>query len=298
MDIQVPDDVTTYIKRHFSICNDNLSTDLSSFPAMHEPTLDMSFISYFSRHQAPVRLPSNWVVSIDSNFIGGGRHYDRWEVADLGLLMIFRRRGKVIRSKLAMLQSKKIYAAQAKHTEGPRYGLGSFLVSEAEHADLVKETTLKFKETSRYQAFAKNDDQQTTMGHFERRWGMSLHYLFYNPLDIPLSVAVPMRGEPSFPSNSVGCRVVPKKVLDQALKDKPIGYKPSYADLQNGIPRTLNEIECAAGWRMEGFAADLMLQCKEGFVDDSPNFESVAIIFDQKRLPMSAGIAITFDIPD
>lgn len=298
MDIQVPSDVTAYIKQHFSNCNDKLSTDLSRFPAIYEQGLDMNFISYFSRYQAPVRMPSNWVVSIDMNFIGGGRHFDRWEVADIGLLMIFRRRGRVVRSKLAMLQSKKLYAAQVKQQLDPMYGLGSFLVSDAEHSELVKEKTLAFKETSRYRAFRKDDQQQSAMVHFERRWGMSLHYLFYNPLEIPYSVNVPLRGEPLFPENIVGCRVIPKHLLDDALRTKSLEYTPSYADIKSGTPDAINDVECSAGWRMEAFAADLMLQCKEGLVDDSPNFESVAIIFGQKSLPMSAGIAFSFDMPN
>lgn len=53
-----------------------------------------------------------------------------------------------------------------------------------------------------------------------------------------------------------------------------------------------------AGWRFEDFAADLMLQCEEGVIDDSPNYESLNVLVNQKRSPISAAISITFDMPE
>jgi hypothetical protein len=71
----------------------------------------MNPISSFVRSQGPVRLASNWIVRIDAHIIGGGRHFGTWEVADIGLMMVFRHKGKVIKSKLVLLQSKKLYAS-------------------------------------------------------------------------------------------------------------------------------------------------------------------------------------------
>ena len=58
MKIDVPNDVVDYVKNVFGSCNHHLAADLSTFPAIHEESLDMNLISHFARHQAPVKLPS------------------------------------------------------------------------------------------------------------------------------------------------------------------------------------------------------------------------------------------------
>ena len=90
MDFEIPDDVTNHVKAIFASCNNSVAIDLSKFPAIHEESLDSNLISCFARNQQPVNLASNWVVRIDAHFIGGGRHFETWEVADIGLMMVFR----------------------------------------------------------------------------------------------------------------------------------------------------------------------------------------------------------------
>lgn len=75
MDIEIPDDVVAFVRRLFSDSNRLVATDLSTFPAIHEESLDMNLISHFSRRQAPTKFASDWVVRIDAHFIGGGRHF-------------------------------------------------------------------------------------------------------------------------------------------------------------------------------------------------------------------------------
>jgi hypothetical protein len=96
MSINIPSDVMGFVRAHFANCNRLVASDLWTFPATHEESLYMSLISYFSRHQTPVKLPSDWIVRIDAHFIGGGKHFGTWEVADVGLMMVFRRKGKVV----------------------------------------------------------------------------------------------------------------------------------------------------------------------------------------------------------
>ena len=298
--IDIPHDVSDFLRSHFASCNRQVAVDLSRFPAIHEESLDMNFISYFSRNQTPVTLPSNWIVRIDAHFIGGGRHFGTWEVADIGLMMVFRHRGKVVKSKIALLQSKKLYANSLKYTEESdyvrRFGLGRLLVTDEEHSDLIADKLLIFEETSKYQALKKQSEQQEAMGHFERRWETKMYYLFYNPVDIPHAVRMPMTSVPNLGENIIGCRVLPKKQLDDALHSKTSGYVPSYKDIKNGVPSKLSGEEFTSGWRLENFVTDLMLECKEGLIDDSPNFESLRILMDQKRRPMSCALSITFDI--
>lgn len=107
-----------------------------------------------------------------------------------------------------------------------------------------------------------------------------------------------MEGQPSIGKNVIGCRVVPKDQLDLALNSKESGYIPSYQDLREGLPPKFSEQDFTAGWRLENFVSDLMLECKEGLVDDTTNFESLRILMNQKRQPMSCALSITFDVQD
>ncbi|MEZ5594256.1 MAG: hypothetical protein R3F53_27585 [Gammaproteobacteria bacterium] len=213
--IKIPDDVTDHVKKLFANCNNGVSADLSTFPAIHEESLDYNLIAYFSRNQMPVKLPSNWIVRIDAHFIGGGKHFITWEVADIALMMVFRNKGKVVRSKIVIIQSKKLYANTLKCREESEYvrsfGLGRMIVPDEDHAELIEDKILVFKDSSRYQAFKKESEQQETMGHFERRWGMGLHYLFYNPYKIPFAVKMPAEFQPTLDHNNIGCRVVRKE---------------------------------------------------------------------------------------
>ncbi|SMN02566.1 hypothetical protein SPONN_1311 [uncultured Candidatus Thioglobus sp.] len=302
MKFEIPDDVTEHVKNIFASCNNSVTEDLSTFPAIHEESLDSNLISCFSRKQQPVKLASNWIVRIDAHFIGGGRHFGTWEVADIGLMMVFRRKGKVVKSKLALLQSKKLYANTLKYNEESKYvrnfGLGRLIVPDEEHAEIIEDKLLVFKEASKYQAFRKEDDQQKTMGHFERRWGTDLYYLFYNPVEIPLAIKMPVEVANKLGTNQIGCRVLSKKELDAALKKSDIGYSPSYKYIKDNTPDIIDGVACEGGWKLEDFAADLMLQCKAGLVDDSPNYESLAILMNQKQRPISAAVSITFDMDE
>jgi hypothetical protein len=299
MEIVVPRDVIAHVKKHFANCNKLVASELSAFPAIHEESLDMNFISYFSRHQAPFRLPSDWIVSIEVHFMGGGRHYGTWEVADIGVVMVFRRRGKVIRSKLSFLQSKKLYASNVKLVEdfdvGRGMGLGRVFVPDREYEDSIEPRVLAFKDSSRYLAYKKGSEQQNTMRHFEGRWDTEMYYQFYNPLRIPHQVRVPLEERPATTGvNRVGCRVVRKSELDAALKRFEKGYSPSYQDLLQALASDDLGAASAGGWRLEDFA-ELMLICKAGLTDDSPNYESLDILMRQKSMPMGAAVSFTFD---
>jgi len=100
---------------------------------------------------------------------------------------------------------------------------------------------------------------------------------------------------PELGANAVGCRVAQKSQLDVALKASAEGYSPSYKDLLKKISGDWLGTPSSAGCRLEDFATDLMMTCKAGLVDESPNFESLLILMNQKQRPMSCAISITFD---
>ena len=90
-------------------------------------------------------------MRFDAHYIGGGRHYRAFEIADLRLMVIFRKKGKIVRSKLAFLQSKKLYANTLKYKGSDSYyrqGMGRLLVTDEEHAEIVESQILPYSEVS------------------------------------------------------------------------------------------------------------------------------------------------------
>ncbi len=113
--IPIPADVRLWLSGVFAGCNERVAGTMTQVPTIHEVPLDMTFIQHFLSVSAPHRFPSGWTVEISTHYLGGGRHYGewgdwprRWEIADIGLLVVFRQGGKVLRSKVALLQSKRV----------------------------------------------------------------------------------------------------------------------------------------------------------------------------------------------
>lgn len=125
-----------------------------------------------------------------------------------------------------------------------------------------------------------------------------MYYIFYNPVYLPISVQMPLRSLPELSANTIGCRIVPRGLLDPILATRSDGYSPTFGDLEDGLSPEIQGVPSIGGWRLEDFAADLVLKCKVGLVDESPNFESLVILMNQKQRPMSCALSITFDVQD
>jgi hypothetical protein len=202
------------------------------------------------------------------------------------------------RSKLTFLQSKKLYASPLKLQEFDPYhrlGMGRLLVTEEEHNEFVQPRLLKYSESSRYRALQLGSEQQNAMHDFSTRYGIGIHYLLYNPSVIPWQIKAPVEQVPSIPENKVGCRVVPKRVVDNMLGRKRSGHSPSYADVGKEFAREFTESSDISGWRMEGFICDQFITGTEGLVDKSRDFQTMTRLLSQKTSPISSALSITFD---
>ena len=295
--LSLPPQVVEFLRGIIAECNRRISLQLSTFPNAHEEALDLMFISHFASMQGAIKFGSHWTVRIDAHFIGGGRHYQTWEVADIGLMAIFRRGGKIHRSKLTFLQSKKLYASPLKVQEFDPYhrrGIGRLLVTEEEHSELVQPKLLKYSETSRYKAMQLGSEQQQAMHEFSTRYGIGILYLLYNPSLIPWQIQTPVEQVPSIPENKIGARVLPKKLVDN-MTGKQAGYSPSYADISKAFAKEFTKSPDTGGWRMEGFICDHFITGTVGLVDDSPNFQTMTRLLSQKSSPISSALSITFD---
>jgi hypothetical protein len=299
--LKIPSDVKAFLVERFSDCNKKIAFQLSTFPNAHEEALDLLFISYFAVMQGAIKFDSNWTLRLDAHFIGGGRHYRTWEVADIGLMVIFRRNGKIIRSKLTFLQSKKLFASSLQlksYDPYHRHGMGRLLVTDDEHLELVRPRLLKYSELSKYKAFKIRSEQEKAMNDFSRRYKVPLHYLFYNPCLIPWQIQSPVEGLPEITENKVGCRIIAKAAVDKILKNAQKNSSPSYKDLKTGFVKACPKSQSHGGWRLERFICDLFIGGSEGVVDDSPNFELMTHIMTAKSSPISSALSITFDFEE
>jgi hypothetical protein len=309
--IQIPADVHDWLSGVFSGCNSRVSDVLTAVPTMHETPLDMSFIEHFLTVSAPHRFPeSEWTVSIDTHYLGGGRHWSdfphmppKWEIADIGLLVIFRRAGRLLRSKVVLLQSKRLYADELEWEEDSPLdymrGFGRLLHTNDEWAEIAAPRRFGFTHASQYKALVRGVGQYDRIRQYESERHVPVYYLLYNPRQIPSDSYVPISaatdGGNGRADNSIGCRIVPASRIRNILDGRPEGAAPSYGDITMiGAPLNGNS---TGGWRLEHFVVDLVLNCLEGYVAESPSDGGLNYIFNRRTGPISAALAITLDAP-
>lgn len=302
MKINLPDDVLAYVERIFTQCNLAVSKKVSKMLNVYETSLDQTFIDQISNHAAPVTLGSGWTVRLDTHFLGGGRHFRSWEIADIGFLVMFRKSGKLVRSKVALLQSKRLYPIEVDQCDEDNlynYLVGFERLFESDNSYLSVSSPRKFtfNRFSRYQALQKDNDQYRHIEEYEREFRIPVHYMLYHPLRIPSSGNVPRTTtrNPRGP-NKVGCRIVRSESVRQALSSLDSGHVPCYRELQIMLQAPFDSTEI--GWRLEYFVARLLVTCEEGYIADNPRDDGLAAVFRRRDGPISAAIAITFDSPE
>lgn len=301
--IPLPPDVRRWVRDVFASCNTRIAGKMSRIPTAHETSLDMTFIEHFSEFAAPVRFPSEWMVSIDTHYLGGMRHFGNWEIADVGLLFVFRRGGKVVLTKVALLQSKRLYPVEDSFNEDhPLFyavGFGRLMPPDQPFNEIVAPRAFSFNQTSKYKALLVGDEQYEAIRKYEMAFKIPVHYLLYHPLTIPWTVTLPLTEISTDTTGvDVGCRVVPAADVRKALTNKSKGYSPVLGDLQFLLPEPFTEQANAAGWRLEDFATELVLTCKQGYVvENAATNEGLFRIFNRRSGPIAAAIALTFDSP-
>ncbi len=87
--IPLRDDVLAYVYDLFAQANVRVTAKLDRMPTIHEESLDLALIEALSDAVGPHVLPSGAVVDLEAHFVGGGWHWERWEIADLGIIVNF-----------------------------------------------------------------------------------------------------------------------------------------------------------------------------------------------------------------
>jgi hypothetical protein len=298
----IPSEVVNWIREVFSSVNQRVSSKLTRFPTTHETSLDMSLIEEVSEHSAPVRFSSGWLVRLETHYLGGGRYWGRWEIADIGILIVFRNAGVVQQTKIALLQSKRLYPVESQTTAEDHevdyvLGFGRLLPAEQEYKSSVKERSFSFVADSRYRALEYRSGQYDAILKYGSETAVPVHYLFYNPSRMPVAATYPVEANLRIPHNEserIGARVISAQMLDERLQSQNLKKD------DNPAFHNIFTEACAVTsppWPLEYFVADLVLGCKEGHIAGVNPMEDEALftVFNRRSGPISAAIAITID---
>jgi hypothetical protein len=269
---------------------------MSIVPNVSEPSLDMGLIDYLTQFGAPQVLNSGWTVRVDTHFLGGLRHfYGKWEIADIGLLVHYRKNGKTLRSKAAVLQSKRLYpkAGHVKEDLEVDYETGFARLADPDATPpLYVKTKFTFDETCRYEALMTGDEQFKAIEQWTKSRRVPVYYQFYNPAHLPWNQTYPLRPESRrIRDFSMATRIVPAGDVMALLKGKPKNYSPSVLDL------SLGDSESAFGWRLEYFVADLLVRCKEGYVFQDVGESEIFSLFNRRTGAIAAAIGFSLEMP-
>lgn len=295
--MDLPPDVVEWIREVFREGNERVSSKLSNNPNLPEESLDLSWIEHLSQHSAPVTLASNWTVQIETHFLGGMRHWYRWEIADIGLLLFAQFGGGKTLNKTALLQSKRLYpevgGVEKETLSDYEIGFARLADPEVLARPINLDQEFTFGEGSKYGAVKSGSEQVDHIGEYQNKTGLKVYYQLYNPWTVPFQQRIPLRGieQPSDPL-SHGVRIVPAETLHTLLASKPERYSPTLADVGNigGAPDGL-------GWRLENFIADEWLGCREGNAFDSATDLPIQGLFYRRGGAISAAISIRVQAP-
>ena len=295
-DIELPPDVQQWLSDVFSSCNAQVTAKLCNNPNMQEEWLDHSWIEEISRFSTPLTLSSAWTVRLQAHYLGGLRHFGMWEIADIGVLLFIRTPSQVMRSKVALLQSKRLYptTGAVSETAFVDYEIGFARLADPEDLahSLGLDADFDFTSDARYGALHAESDQIRAIAAYEEQHHTPVYYHFYNPWRLPFTQHVPIERYTT-PSGALemGVRVVPSALIHDALNGCNKGYSPTVSDVAaSGAPDTY-------GWRLEEFIASELLECREGARFDSLNRPSIRDLFYRRSGPIAAAIAITVEAP-
>jgi hypothetical protein len=117
-------------------------------------------------------------------------------------------------------------------------------------------------------------------------------YQLYNPACLPFTRTVPLpKDDPDLKEIPFGTRVLPIAEVFKVLDKKPANYAPTVAELSG------NHHSFEFGWRLEYFVADLLLQCKEGYVFKSITDEQVEALFNRRSGAIASAVAFSIEAP-
>ncbi len=307
----VPADALAVLRRAFSSANRAVSERMSRLPNIWETSRDQAFIDELVDWSGPVLVESGWTVRIETHFLGGGRHWGpdwdfgpfrRWEIADIGILVMLRQGSKLVRTKLVLLQSKRLYPIEESidEVEAHHYivGFRRLFEDDAIAAEASNPRLFSFTSFSEYKMLLEGDSQVQHIAEFELARQTPVHYLLYNPLAVPWSQSHPLPAVLKLPEvNRIGCRVVPAAILRSLMSGSVPGSSPSYGELCELLPSPFRSPRTQAGRRIEDFV-ERVVKCKDGYLASGRGDLSLQHVFGGRGAPIAAAIGLMLSAPE
>jgi hypothetical protein len=278
----IPEDVIAWFRSVFAKANRCVCERLVNLPNVRETSLDDGLIEALIPESAPTLLSSGAIVRMDTHNIGGLLRTGwprweppiirRWETADVAVLVFVYRRETLIAKKIGLLQSKRLYPNNNDVEDDEdgfdfAWGMNRFLRREDTQALGTLHRQFSFGVDSVYGAIRAGSQQVRAIDSLNRDFGKVVYYLLYNPDEIPASIGYPLREKIRLDLPAIGCRVLDADHVHLALAEFGDGESPTYAALVRSAS--------ASNWRLETWAADLLLTCQVGEQFDASRDEQV-----------------------
>ena len=288
----LPADVVDWFRSAFADANGAATSRLFNIPNIHEPALDDALIEALIPVSPPRLLPSGAVVEMNIHNIGGLRRFHRWETADIGIIVFVYRTGNLLAQKIGLLQSKRLYPANRDVDDddpvGFAYGMNKFLRRDPQSVLSRLHQQFDFNDDCIYAALQTGSEQIAAMASFTAKFGEALYYLLYNPPSLPVTVHYPVTAKQAVESSPLGCRVFTVADIDRALSPLTANTAPTFKQVQNAKPES--------DWRLEHWAADLLLSCQVGRQFDASDESLVSNLLVRRSGPIGAAIAISIEL--
>lgn len=298
----LPEDVIDAVRAAFSDANDRVSQLLMRQPAMHEEGLDFHLVSKLDEFGAQI-LGSGTALAIETHWLGGRRHWDRWEISDIAVLIAVRVHGGLVARKVALLQTKRLYSKEiaVENIDMSDYEIGiDRLIDRTDKMiPLFNQRNFSFTNECVYGAMSSGSEQVQRIDDYVDKRGIPVYYVLYNPPSLPSNGLHPETGGiKPLEDNKVGCRVLKRKEVNDILADLPTGKTPSFAAMANRERKSKFDPFAVHGWRLETFVADEVMRCHEGRLFEDAQDEILANLLYRRSAPITAAIVMTIDLPE
>jgi hypothetical protein len=301
---QIPEDVIEFTRDIFAQANLRATTALARQPAAHEEMLDFQVFAALDE-VGPCILGSGIAVDIDTHWLGGRRHYGgRWEISDIGIVIVLRRGGRMLWRKVGLLQSKRLYSREIPVVEMEladyRIGIGRLVDRTEDIPTRVNARCFQFNDECVYGAMAASSSQVKLIDEYVIKHKIPVCYSLYNPPTMPFEGTTPrsVSGNQAVGDNQLGCRVLTSHEVHAALAQLPVGRTPRFIEMirQASATNVAHPYD-KHGWRLETYVADEVMRCREGRLFERADDADLYTLLYERTAPIASLIQISIDLP-
>lgn len=304
MTLAIPEDAIEYVRKMFADANAEATTALARQPGIHEEQLDFQIFAALDRVGPIISPQSGTSIVVETHWLGGRRHYEqRWEIADIAILVLVRQGGVLVWRKVALLQSKRLYSREIPVVELEKadfvIGIGRLFDRTEPSVPTARPRAFTFTDDCVYGALISRSNQVKRIEDYMRRHNIPVFYNLYNPPTVPFESTIPrIAGTSEDESIVCGCRVLRASEVHGILDSLPTGKAVSFKDASVPERKTKSDKFSDHGWKIESFVADEVLRCREGrLFTDTQDADLRALLYE-RTAPITSAIAVTVDIPE